>query len=161
MRKWIGVALIVVAMVVVFVGAMKNADSFAVQLVWVAVGGGIATMGFHLIPKSKLSEQWRYASREGELIVRAATRLKTTATSYKYAIDVEFEVPDVAAPPGRYEISVGHGRERHLAVGNRIRVTVLEYEGRLLVRAHLQPKSPDPRARDYYVDLTPIGATGG
>jgi hypothetical protein len=52
--------------------------------------------------------------------------------------------------------SAGRGKEAHLAVGNRIRVTVLQYEGRLRVRAHLHPKSPDPRAIDYFEDLKPI-----
>jgi hypothetical protein len=49
------------------------------------------------------------------MTVRSATRLKTGATGYVYAIDVEFDVPGMTAPPGRYEISVAPGGDRYLA----------------------------------------------
>jgi hypothetical protein len=163
MRIRLAVVLIAVGFIVVCSGAwfgprtaeddFMSAEDVPVFL----LGLAFAVVGVLLLPRtSKLREQWKHASREGEMTVRSATRLKTGATGYVYAIDVEFDVPGMTAPPGRYEISVAPGGDRYLAVGSRIRVSAVRYEGRLLVRAHLHPKSPDPRAKDYYLDLKPI-----
>jgi hypothetical protein len=164
--RW-AVALIVVGFIVACSGAWFGPPTAEGELMPAEdippflLGVAIAIGGVYLLPRtSKLRERWKNAAREGEMTVRSATRLKTTAPAYVYAVDVEFDVPGITAPPGRYEISVGHGGERYLTVGSRIRVTAVEYEGRLLVRAHLHPRSPDPRAKDYYIDLQPIEAGG-
>ena len=166
MRIRVGIALIVIGCLVACSGALFGPPAGENELIATEdiplflVGLAMAVAGAWILPKrSTQAAHWDLAT-EGVMIVRSATRLKTKATVYVYAIDVEFDVPGVTAPPGRYEIRVAHGKETLIAVGSRIRVRVVRDEGQLLVRAHLHPRSPDPRARDYYEELTPVPADG-
>jgi hypothetical protein len=156
--RW-AIALIVVGFLVACSGSLFGPPADDDELMapddipLFVLGIAILFVGVYLLPrKTQLREQWDHHSAAGEMIIRSATRLKNRL----YAIDVEFDVPGRTIPPGRYEISVGRGKETYVSVGNRIRVTTLDYEGRLRVRAHLQPKSANPRAIDYFEDLKPI-----